>query len=80
MAQVALQPSTGGTFIVNLQTEAQNSVQGFPATIDQHLLWDRKAEGGFPGMFTIPFFSENGVSQVLSSVEVHFVIFFHFAA
>lgn len=21
-------------------------------TIQQHLLWDRKAEGGFPGMFT----------------------------
>ncbi|KAG4416834.1 hypothetical protein IFR04_010030 [Cadophora malorum] len=48
LGEVALQPSTGGTFIVNLQTETQNSVQGFPATINQHLLWDRKAEGGFP--------------------------------
>lgn len=33
---------------MNLQTEIQNPVQGFPATINQDVLWDRKAEGGFP--------------------------------
>jgi len=31
-------------------------------------------------MFTIAFFSENGVSQALSSVEVQFVILHYFAA
>ncbi|KAH8658732.1 Rdx type Seleno protein, partial [Tricladium varicosporioides] len=35
LGEVALQPSTGGTFRA-------------PATIQKHLLWDRKAEGGFP--------------------------------
>ncbi|KAH6720101.1 selT/selW/selH seleno protein domain-containing protein [Leptodontidium sp. MPI-SDFR-AT-0119] len=48
LGEVALQPSTGGTFIVNLQTESLSEAQGFPVTINQHLLWDRKAEGGFP--------------------------------
>ncbi|KAK0125109.1 hypothetical protein ONS96_008975 [Cadophora gregata f. sp. sojae] len=48
LGEVALQPSTGGTFIVNLQTERRGSVQGSIASITQHVLWDRKAEGGFP--------------------------------
>ncbi|CZS90136.1 uncharacterized protein RAG0_01291 [Rhynchosporium agropyri] len=48
LGEVALQPSTGGTFIVHLQTESPSETEGFPATIRQHLLWDRKAEGGFP--------------------------------
>ncbi|KAH7360446.1 selT/selW/selH seleno protein domain-containing protein, partial [Rhexocercosporidium sp. MPI-PUGE-AT-0058] len=48
LGEVALQPSTGGTFIVNLQTESPSEAQGFPAIVNQHLLWDRKAEGGFP--------------------------------
>ncbi|KAG4436354.1 hypothetical protein IFR05_008175 [Cadophora sp. M221] len=47
-AYVALQPSTGGTFIVNLQTESPSEAQGFPVMVNQHILWDRKAEGGFP--------------------------------
>merc|ERR1711939_457146 len=47
----AMQMATKGRLLCsranvhNLQTETQNSVQGFPATINQHLLWDRKAEG-----------------------------------
>ncbi|KAL2074516.1 hypothetical protein VTL71DRAFT_8294 [Oculimacula yallundae] len=48
LGEVALQPSTGGTFTVHLQTQVPNEVEGFPATVGQHLLWDRKTEGGFP--------------------------------
>lgn len=44
-----MQPSTGGTFIVHLLTERPSDVEGGPATIAGHVLWDRKAEGGFPG-------------------------------
>lgn len=49
LGEVALQPSTGGTFIVNLY-HAAPSVNAGPVTAKQYLLWDRKAEGGFPGM------------------------------
>ncbi|OWP06178.1 selT/selW/selH selenoprotein domain-containing protein [Marssonina coronariae] len=48
LGEVALQPSTGGTFVVNLQTASPSLVEGHPATISHHVLWDRKAEGGFP--------------------------------
>ncbi|RFU31782.1 hypothetical protein B7463_g4546, partial [Scytalidium lignicola] len=49
LGEVALQPSTGGTFIVTLYhgSEASNAAGG-PITIQRHLIWDRKAEGGFP--------------------------------
>ncbi|KAH8595630.1 Rdx family-domain-containing protein [Bisporella sp. PMI_857] len=47
LGEVALQPSTGGTFVVNLYTTSPSSADS-PATIQEHLLWDRKAEGGFP--------------------------------
>ncbi|PBP24375.1 guanine nucleotide-binding protein gamma subunit [Diplocarpon rosae] len=48
LGEVALQPSTGGTFAVNLQTASPSLIEGLPATISHHVLWDRKAEGGFP--------------------------------
>jgi predicted Rdx family selenoprotein len=48
LGEVALQPSTGGTFVVKLY-HAPPSADGGPASIQEHLLWDRKAEGGFPG-------------------------------
>jgi predicted Rdx family selenoprotein len=52
LGEVALQPSTGGVFAVHLYTAAPSST----ATIQKHLLWDRKAEGGFPGMYlTLPY-------------------------
>ncbi|CZR66191.1 uncharacterized protein PAC_16092 [Phialocephala subalpina] len=52
LGEVALQPSTGGTFVVHLYNAVPDGsgVDG-KVTIQQHLLWDRKAEGGFPGMF-----------------------------
>lgn len=47
-----MQPSTGGTFVVHLYNAVPDGsgVDG-KVTVQQHLLWDRKAEGGFPGMF-----------------------------
>jgi predicted Rdx family selenoprotein len=47
LGEVALQPSTGGTFIVSLYSSdfpIKNDIQ-----VHHHVLWDRKVEGGFPG-------------------------------
>ncbi|TGO32128.1 hypothetical protein BHYA_0349g00080 [Botrytis hyacinthi] len=63
IGEVALQPSTGGTFIVELFTdanasknatsqkegEAEENVDGVKEVkVLKHTLWDRKSEGGFP--------------------------------
>ncbi|KAI9055299.1 hypothetical protein LZ554_000259 [Drepanopeziza brunnea f. sp. 'monogermtubi'] len=48
LGEVALQPSSGGTFIVHLLTESSSDVNGLPATITTQVIWDRKAEGRFP--------------------------------
>ncbi|EPE36085.1 Thioredoxin-like protein [Glarea lozoyensis ATCC 20868] len=47
LGEVALQPSTGGTFVVNLY-HAYPTGDDEAAPLQKHLLWDRKAEGGFP--------------------------------
>lgn len=43
----------GGTFIVHLYTAVPATADEL-AKIQQHLLWDRKAEGGFPGATYLP--------------------------
>ncbi len=43
LGEVALQPSTGGVFKVTIETDFQAGASSAPK-----LLWDRKAEGGFP--------------------------------
>ncbi|KAL5931957.1 hypothetical protein ACKVV7_003931 [Pyricularia oryzae] len=43
LGEVALQPSTGGTFVVQIQTTTAQSGGGI-----SHRLWDRKVDGGFP--------------------------------
>ncbi|RQM08130.1 hypothetical protein DH86_00000573, partial [Scytalidium sp. 3C] len=50
LGEVALQPSTGGTFIVTLYNggEASTTHDGALMNVQSHLIWDRKAEGGFP--------------------------------
>ncbi|KAF7856180.1 uncharacterized protein EAF02_011439 [Botrytis sinoallii] len=63
IGEVALQPSTGGTFIVELFTDANanktatsNVEREAEKNVDEvkevkvlkHTLWDRKSEGGFP--------------------------------
>ncbi|KAF7541663.1 hypothetical protein G7054_g504 [Neopestalotiopsis clavispora] len=50
LGEVALQPSTGGTFIVTIQ---HNSVPASASpseasTLQTRVLWDRKTDGGFP--------------------------------
>ncbi|OTA61932.1 hypothetical protein K449DRAFT_434260 [Hypoxylon sp. EC38] len=54
LGEVALQPSTGGTFIVeifsqqpNPSTTTTSQINSNP-TIQRHVLWDRKVDGGFP--------------------------------
>ncbi|KAG9243231.1 hypothetical protein BJ878DRAFT_424090, partial [Calycina marina] len=50
LGEVALQPATGGIFKVHLYTTASSTTKNAPVKIQEHLLWDRKTEGGFPGM------------------------------
>lgn len=63
---MALQPSTGGTFIVNLYHAASSSNDG-PVAVKEYLLWDRKAEGGFPGM---SFFSHHATSILILNFAI----------
>lgn len=53
LGEVALQPSTGGIFTVRLyhSSEAQDLGSSADLQVKEYLLWDRKTEGGFPGMF-----------------------------
>ncbi|RDW71279.1 hypothetical protein BP6252_07842 [Coleophoma cylindrospora] len=59
LGEVALQPSTGGTFTIHLYhlpTDANvpgdisldTNVEKLPLKVQKSLLWDRKTEGGFP--------------------------------
>ncbi|KAI1766371.1 Rdx family-domain-containing protein [Hypoxylon sp. FL1150] len=47
LGEVALQPSTGGTFIVEIFFRDPNTSSSNP-TIQNRILWDRKTDGGFP--------------------------------
>ncbi|KAH8778269.1 Rdx family-domain-containing protein [Hyaloscypha sp. PMI_1271] len=48
LGEVSLQPATGGIFKVHLYDEEPGPTEEDEATIAEYLLWDRKAEGGFP--------------------------------
>lgn len=39
---MSLRPSTGGIFIVILETLNEQSI------LESHVIWDRKCDGGFP--------------------------------
>ncbi|KAJ4268679.1 hypothetical protein NW762_002746 [Fusarium torreyae] len=44
LGEVALQPSTGGTFIVSITHQAPGSTEAASTKV----LWDRREDGGFP--------------------------------
>ncbi|KAI1661693.1 Rdx family-domain-containing protein [Daldinia decipiens] len=48
LGEVALQPSTGGTFVVEIFFQQPNNATHSPPTTQQRVLWDRKTDGGFP--------------------------------
>ncbi|RYP34507.1 hypothetical protein DL768_011057 [Monosporascus sp. mg162] len=56
LGEVALQPSTGGTFVVELffqeppsSSSSSTAPEPAPPTRPQHrVIWDRKVDGGFP--------------------------------
>ncbi|RDW83221.1 hypothetical protein BP5796_04712 [Coleophoma crateriformis] len=59
LGEVALQPSTGGTFTIHLyhlptdanvlgEISLDTNVEKLPLKVQKSLLWDRKTEGGFP--------------------------------
>lgn len=47
IGEIALIPATGGLFTVHL-TYKPEANEGASAEVQEVLLWDRKAEGGFP--------------------------------
>jgi predicted Rdx family selenoprotein len=53
LGEVALQPSTGGTFIVTIHhlspaSSSSSSSSSSPPSVQSTTLWDRKTDGGFP--------------------------------
>ncbi|KAI0155877.1 Rdx type Seleno protein, partial [Pestalotiopsis sp. NC0098] len=48
LGEVALQPSTGGTFVVTIQHSAAPSPADATPSLQTRVLWDRKVDGGFP--------------------------------
>jgi selT/selW/selH-like putative selenoprotein len=48
IGEVALIPATGGLFTVHLTYKPESEVEGTDAQAQEVLIWDRKAEGGFP--------------------------------
>lgn len=58
LGEVALQPATGGTFIVTVET--QKSENG---PIEETIIWDRKIEGGFPGVYLVYFCASLDISS-----------------
>ncbi|RFU81675.1 seleno domain [Trichoderma arundinaceum] len=48
LGEVALQPSTGGTFVVTIHHPSSSSSTGDPSSTQATTLWDRKTDGGFP--------------------------------
>lgn len=48
IGEVALIPATGGLFTVRLTYKPESTVEGGDVQAQEVLIWDRKAEGGFP--------------------------------
>jgi selT/selW/selH-like putative selenoprotein len=48
LGEVALIPATGGLFTVHLTYKPVGEAEGSDVKTQEVLLWDRKAEGGFP--------------------------------
>lgn len=48
IGEVALIPATGGLFTVHLTYKPESNSESGEAETQEVLLWDRKAEGGFP--------------------------------
>lgn len=61
LAEVALIPVSGGVFTVTMYSSSPSSASASegeisPAETTETVLWDRKVDGGFPGMFSFPLF------------------------
>jgi len=59
LGEIALIPSIGGVFTIELvhvpsQSEEEAGSNKLDAKMQSSRLWDRKTEGGFPGMFDQP--------------------------
>ncbi|EGX97136.1 selenoprotein domain protein [Cordyceps militaris CM01] len=51
LGEVALQPSTGGTFVITIhhgEEAAAEAGTGSSGEVMRNVLWDRKVDGGFP--------------------------------
>lgn len=52
LGEVALVPKTGGVFTVTIW---HGTMKDGEITMQESVLWDRKRDGGFPGMFSFSF-------------------------
>lgn len=57
LGEVALVPMTGGVFTVTIWHAGPETALGEVST-EETILWDRKRDGGFPGMFNLLLSSE----------------------
>lgn len=66
MGEVALQPSTGGVFTVEIfYLPASPAGQSDEVKVQSKILWDRKTEGGFPGTLILNFrYTSNTSTEV----------------
>ena len=48
IGEIALIPATGGIFTVHLTYMSPTTCDGASRQVEEFLIWDRKAEGGFP--------------------------------
>lgn len=56
LGEVALVPCTGGTFVVSITAvSASASASGAEGEteVKESVLWDRRVDGGFPGMYSL---------------------------
>lgn len=80
-----MQPSTGGTFVVKLfhasPSSSAEKMEGGEVEVKEYLLWDRKAEGGFPGslfcLFLISLFCFLGLGSALCLMHACLYVCMH---
>lgn len=51
LGEVALVPVSGGVFVVTISRSAAETAGQVQEEVKEEVIWDRKRDGGFPGLF-----------------------------
>lgn len=54
LGEVALVPVSGGVFVVTISRSAAETAGQVQEEVKEEVIWDRKRDGGFPGLFPSP--------------------------